>query len=147
MTLIHACCVIVDDIGVLIRGPSGAGKSDLALRLIDGGANLVADDYCHVAAQNGVLVATVPEPIVGKIEVRGYGIVTLPYITQTAIGLVIDLKNYTSIERMPDNSTCILDGMDLPQTWIDPASPSAAARVRLITASIKEEITHRAKRA
>ena len=30
--------------GVVLLGPSGTGKSDLALRLIDGGARLVADD-------------------------------------------------------------------------------------------------------
>ena len=29
---------------MLLRGPSGAGKSDLALRLIEAGGRLVADD-------------------------------------------------------------------------------------------------------
>ena len=33
---------------VLLRGPSGAGKSDLALRLIEAGARLVADDQTEL---------------------------------------------------------------------------------------------------
>ena len=39
---IHASCVAIGHKGVLILGDSGAGKSDLALRLIDDGARLVA---------------------------------------------------------------------------------------------------------
>ena len=45
MNTIHATCVAIEGRGVLIVGPSGSGKSDLALRLIDRGAALVADDY------------------------------------------------------------------------------------------------------
>src|SRR3546814_13743382 len=41
---IHASCVAAGNGGVLILGNSGQGKSDLALRLIDRGARLVADD-------------------------------------------------------------------------------------------------------
>ena len=43
-TLLHASCVELSGTGVVLVGPSGSGKSDLALRLIDGGAQLVADD-------------------------------------------------------------------------------------------------------
>src|SRR3546814_9666093 len=42
---LHASCVAIGGRAVLIEGPSGSGKSDLALRLIDRGAKLVADDY------------------------------------------------------------------------------------------------------
>ena len=42
--LVHATAVAIEGEAVLLRGASGAGKSDLALRLIDGGARLVADD-------------------------------------------------------------------------------------------------------
>ncbi len=41
---IHATAVALDGVGVLLRGPPGSGKSDLALRLIDQGARLIADD-------------------------------------------------------------------------------------------------------
>ena len=42
--LVHATCVVVEGVGLLLRGPSGSGKSDLALRLIELGWRLVADE-------------------------------------------------------------------------------------------------------
>jgi len=63
---------------VLLRGPSGSGKSDLALRLIDDGARLIADDQTHLAKKGHALIATPPPAIAGMIEVRGIGVVKLP---------------------------------------------------------------------
>src|SRR3546814_8050780 len=50
---IHASCVAAGNGGVLILGNSGQGKSDLALRLIDRGARLVADDRCDIWFERG----------------------------------------------------------------------------------------------
>src|SRR3546814_1639400 len=72
---IHASCVAAGNGGVLILGQSGQGKSDLALRLIDRGARLVADDRCDVWHERGRLWCRPPGPLAGKIEVRGIGIV------------------------------------------------------------------------
>ena len=87
--LLHATCIAVDGatgpLGVLLRGSSGAGKSDLAFRMIDQGARLVADDQCRLQRRNGAagayLVARAPATIDGLLEVRGLGVVevqTLP---------------------------------------------------------------------
>lgn len=54
---IHASCVAIGAKGVLILGESGAGKSDLALRLMDEGARLVADDRTELYAAKGRLMA------------------------------------------------------------------------------------------
>src|SRR5262249_10210087 len=79
--LVHATSLALKGGGrwraVLLRGPSGAGKSDLALRLIDRGARLIADDQTHLARKGRALVATAPPAIAGMIEVRGIGIVKL----------------------------------------------------------------------
>jgi HPr kinase/phosphorylase len=69
---VHATSVALPDAdggwsGVLLRGPSGAGKSDLALRLIDGGARLVADDQTELRCVDGVLTACAPDMLAGKI--------------------------------------------------------------------------------
>ncbi|MEQ9448012.1 MAG: HPr kinase/phosphatase C-terminal domain-containing protein, partial [Rhodospirillaceae bacterium] len=78
--VIDGTCVSIDGQGVLLRGAPGAGKSDLALRLIDAGASLVSDDYCEVTVMDGALALNPPASIAGKIEIRGYGIVTLPFV-------------------------------------------------------------------
>ncbi|WP_040850329.1 HPr kinase/phosphorylase, partial [Nitrospirillum viridazoti] len=76
MIRVHATCVSVGGAGVLLRGASGSGKSDLALRLVDAGALLVADDQVALAADPTatLLTATAPERLAGLIEVRGLGI-------------------------------------------------------------------------
>src|SRR5687768_5319074 len=132
MILIHATCVAIDGIGVLIRGPSGAGKSDLALRLIDDGAVLVADDYCEVIEEGDGLIATAPALIAGKMEVRGFGIAAVPYVPRAVIGLVVDLAPWNEIPRMPDTGMRTVAGVDLPWVTVDPATVSAAAKVRLV---------------
>ena len=78
--LVHGTCIEIDGLGVLLRAPSGGGKSDLALRLIDDGAHLVADDQVQLTARAGRLVATAPLRISGRMEVRGLGIVEVPSV-------------------------------------------------------------------
>jgi HPr kinase/phosphorylase len=134
MTHIHATCVVLGTVGVLIRGPSGAGKSDLALRLIDGGAELVSDDYCDVEALDGKLVATPPTAIAGKIEMRGFGIVEMPHRPVAAVGLVVDLLPESEIERMPEAPTCTIDGISVPKLMLNGFAASAAGKIRLLAA-------------
>jgi hypothetical protein len=131
MALVHATCVVIDGAGVLLRGPSGAGKSDLALRLIDQGAMLAADDYCELSVERGILMARAPATIAGKMEVRGQGIVALPWTASAAVRLVADLMPMGDIPRLPETTTCAIDGVTLAWVCIDPSTPSAAARIRL----------------
>lgn len=128
---IHGTCVAVSGVGVLLRGPSGSGKSDLALRLIDDGAILVADDRVNLAALDGVLSASAPEQLAGMIEVRGMGILRVPSLPRAVIGLVIDLVDPHHIERLPEPTVCCLLGIEAPLLRLAPETASAAARVRL----------------
>src|SRR3546814_19604968 len=75
----HWICVAAGNGGGLILGQSGQGKSDLALRLIDRGARLVADDRCDVWHERGRLWCRPPAPLAGKIDVRGLAIVAPPW--------------------------------------------------------------------
>ena len=131
MVLLHATCVALDGAGVLIRGPSGAGKSDLALRLIDGGGVLVADDYCEVTEGRAGLTARAPATIAGKLEVRGYGIVALAFRAETSVALVVDLMPGDAIPRLPEATTCSIAGVSVPWMALDPFTASAPARLRL----------------
>lgn len=88
---IHASCVAIGPLGVLLLGPSGAGKSDLALRLIDDGARLVADDRTILFVARRALHAKAPASIKGLLEIRGLGIVELPVRREAKIALVVRL--------------------------------------------------------
>lgn len=127
MPVLHATCVEWFGRGVLIRGKSGAGKSDLALRLIDAGAVLVADD--QVLLENGI--ASAPARLQGLLEVRGFGIVKLPFAETTAIALTVDLCSADEIERLPDR----FDGI----MRLDPFCASAVAKIKLTLQTIAGE--------
>ncbi len=98
---IHATCIRLGragapfgappQTGVLLLGGSGSGKSDLALRLIALGAELVADDRTDLFVRNRQLYGRSPDRIAGLLEVRGVGILALPYARQAKIALVAKL--------------------------------------------------------
>lgn len=131
MIRVHGTCVAVAGRGVLLRGPSGAGKSDLALRLIDAGARLVADDQVELDLDKARLSARPPATIAGLLEVRGMGIVTLDHQAPVPLALVVDLVGGDTIERLPAEQTTDYLGRTLRCIAVDPREPSAAAKVRL----------------
>ncbi|MCW9034935.1 MAG: HPr kinase/phosphatase C-terminal domain-containing protein [Alphaproteobacteria bacterium] len=131
MKQVHGTCVAIEGKGVLIRGDSGAGKSDLALRLIDGGAILVADDRVVITPDGDSLIASPPDLLAGKLEVRGIGIVTLPYMEAVSIAVVIDLTTPENIDRLPESQTAPIEDALLPLTVLSPFEQSAPQKVRL----------------
>ncbi|MDD9842106.1 MAG: HPr kinase/phosphatase C-terminal domain-containing protein [Alphaproteobacteria bacterium] len=89
---LHATCLVIDDIGVLLRGASGCGKSDLALRVIKTDiGRLVADDQVVLTAQKNVLIARPPPRLAGLIEVRGLGLLPIAYEPSCPIKLLVNL--------------------------------------------------------
>src|SRR5438477_11549915 len=97
----HGTCVEINGMAVLLRGPSGAGKSDLALRLIDGGARLVADDQVELRRAGERVLVTAPAAIAGLIEVRGVGIIRLQPVTEATLALLVDLVPLPEVDRFP----------------------------------------------
>lgn len=127
---VHASCVAIGDRAVLIEGQSGAGKSDLALRLIDRGARLVSDDYTLLLRQGGILLATAPATIAGRIEVRGIGIVDMPHVERVPAVLLVELAD--DVERMPmEARSRHVAGVSLPVIRIDGGQASAPIKVEL----------------
>lgn len=125
---LHATCVAIGGLGVLLAGRSGSGKSDLALRLIDRGAQLVADDCTLVVRRDGTLHARAPDTIRGHMEVRGLGLVALPVLDETILALFVDLDS--SGERMPsEGETRHVVGVDLPALRLDATAASAPIKV------------------
>ena len=137
--LVHATCVALRPRGrswraVLLRGPSGAGKSDLALRLIEAGARLVADDQTELVRRGNAVIATSPARIAGLIEARGVGIVKLArdqLVARAPVALLVDLAPPERIERLPEPTRERLLGLDLPVLMLAPFEASASAKLRL----------------
>ncbi|MEA1649738.1 HPr kinase/phosphatase C-terminal domain-containing protein [Nitrospirillum sp. BR 11164] len=138
MIRVHATCVSIGGAGVLLRGPSGSGKSDLALRLVDSGALLVADDQVALAADptRTLLTATAPERLAGLIEVRGLGILPAPAAPSAFVRLVVDLVDRDAVPRLPEPATETLAGVTVPRVALWPFAASAPAALRLALAAV-----------
>lgn len=131
---IHATCVSIDGRGVLLLGPPGAGKSDLALRLIDRGAVLVADDRTRLIDRGGELVAVAPERIAGMLEVRGVGIITLEH-EEAPVALAVMLGEEP--ERMPpEELPSLREDTPVPVISLAAFEASAPLKVELALAGL-----------
>jgi HPr kinase/phosphorylase len=124
---------------VLLRGPSGSGKSDLALRLIDAGGRLIADDQTDLTREGKAVFASPPASIAGLIEVRGLGIVKLgrdQLVKRAAVALLVDLAQPQRITRLPEPDSENILGIDLPVLAVAPFEASACAKLRLALTQI-----------
>lgn len=130
--LVHGTAVAIDGEAVLLRGPSGAGKSDLGLRLIDGGARLVADDQALLQRSGAQVMVRAPDTVAGMIEVRGVGIVRVDAVPGAPLALIVDLLPSDEIERLPELRFEALLGVAVPLIALTPFEASAAAKLRLI---------------
>ena len=136
---IHASCVAIGRAGVLLLGASGSGKSDLALRLIDGGARLVADDRVLLSAKKGALHAGAPATIRGLIEIRGVGIIKLPAAGSVPVRLAVELGR--EVSRLPaprfyDAGPPLTH--KVPLIGLDPRHASAPAKIRAALAAFSQ---------
>ncbi len=142
--VVHGTCVALGRRGVLLRGPAGSGKSDLALRFLflsrRGPAAreapvLVADDQVCLATDGSRVLASPPESIRGRIEVRGVGIVPVKSIPEAELVLVVDLVEPAAMERLPEwDARARLLGIDLPLLRLAPFESSAAIKLALALA-------------
>jgi HPr kinase/phosphorylase len=128
----HATVVTIDGEAVLLRGPSGSGKSDLALRLIDRGAQLVADDQTLLRREGDRVLASAPPAIAGLIEIRGVGLIRVPAAAVAPLMLIADLMASSDIERMPEWRSETVLGVAVPLVAVAPFEASAPAKLRLL---------------
>lgn len=127
---VQAVCVRWFGRGLLLRGTPGSGKSDLALRLIEAGADLVADDLLHLERRGAQLVAR-PVALEGAIEARGQGLFRLPALPEQVLDLVIECLERPG-PRLPEPQRAEFLGVALPQIALLARDPSAVARIRLV---------------
>lgn len=127
---VHGACVAIGGRAVLIEGRSGEGKSDLALRLIDRGAALVADGQVICQRSDKALLASAPAHLAGRIEVRGLGIVEMPSVERIPVDLLIVILD--TPPRFPEDArTRRIAGIDVPVLALAALEPSAPIKVEL----------------
>ncbi|MGI9380100.1 MAG: HPr kinase/phosphorylase [Methyloligellaceae bacterium] len=136
---IHATCIAQDDNAALLLGPSGCGKSDLALRCIYSHSfkhrfRLVSDDQVRLRVANGSLIASPPETISGKLEVRGVGIVDVDHCPEAAVKLAVRLKPSGQISRFPLEENQEFQSLDVRLPEIDLAPFESSAPIKLYLA-------------
>lgn len=136
---IHATAIRLAGKGIVIRGPSGSGKSRLALALLtdadcwptrhaeradpravagDDATALISDDRLIVKRDNDRLLAGPPTALAGLIEVRGMGLLSMPWCEGARLDLVIDLKPLAKCDRLPTPQETRIDGVRLPAVGI-----------------------------
>jgi serine kinase of HPr protein (carbohydrate metabolism regulator) len=117
--------------GVLIEGPSGVGKSDLALRALDQGFVLVADDRTLVFVSNGQLFGRAPDALAGLIEARGVGVLPQPFRPFCRIDLLVRcVDRPTAVERLPDPRFEAIEGVSTRVMDLWPLEPAAPTKIR-----------------
>jgi serine kinase of HPr protein (carbohydrate metabolism regulator) len=117
--------------GALIEGASGVGKSDLALRAVESGFRLVADDRVTVFVSGGRLHGVAPAPLAGLLEIRGLGVVSQPAITVAQVSLIVRcIDTPSAIERLPDPRFETILGVDVPVFDLWPLEPAAPVKIR-----------------
>ena len=142
MIRVHGTSVALGGDGVLLRGPSGCGKSDLALRLIDGGARLIADDQTELRLSGRDVIASPPATIAGQLEVRGVGILRVPFVSRIPLRLVVDLVPPESVERMPEDEHAELLGRPVRRLALAAFEASTPAKIRLALRALAEPALH-----
>ncbi len=145
--LIHATTIFLEGYGIIISGPSGIGKSALALDLLNdahgfdyillnsGNNLLVADDQTYIGKTvvNGEqqIFAQCPQNIEGKLEVRGLGIIDVPFKSPVQIHLYVEIID-TMPMRMPvlQKQYILLQGIRIAKIQIYKQDTMAKARVK-----------------
>lgn len=146
----HATAIALGDKSVLIRGPSGFGKSDLALRCIAAApmahisrqAELLSDDQVILSRTPAGIETTPPTTIAGRIEVRGLGILELPYRASALLALVADLVSPADVPRYPlEPVTEAFLGVEIPVIRLSPFEASAPVKLLLALHAARPPLT------
>lgn len=162
MSAQHATAVRLDGFGVLIRGPSGSGKTRLAMALLQhfdadtadmslvtdstrptSSARplnshptvLIGDDYLNLASAQAGLTASPANGLEGLLELRGLGILAMPWCTDVLIHLAIDLVSLEDMMRLPENTTSVLEGHTVSQ--LNVPMGDLAHQVLLVTMALR----------
>jgi len=130
--LVHGTAVKLNNKGLLIKGCSGSGKSDLALRLINEGAVLISDDQVIVKQVGECVEMAPPKQLQGLLEVRGIGIIKVPYDARCHLEMIVELRARGDIDRLPEAEIEEYFGVSLPKIRLHAFDHSTPLKIDLM---------------
>ncbi|MDO8290587.1 MAG: HPr kinase/phosphatase C-terminal domain-containing protein [Parvibaculum sp.] len=138
--LLYATCILIGGRGVMLRGPSRSGKSDLAYRLMTGplAARLIADDQTLVTVEGDRLLVHAPETLKGLIELRGLGLLQVPFETRAVLHLVVNLVPRDDVPRIAEPAHFSLCGIDLPMIALHAFDATTADKLGLAARTLPD---------
>ncbi|WP_420607901.1 HPr kinase/phosphorylase [Novosphingopyxis sp.] len=124
---LHGTAVSIGGTGVLLLGAPGSGKSDLALRLIDRGALLIADDLVLLGVHGEAIRLSGTGNMTGRMEIRGIGLCGMPHVDNAPFRLaaLCDLPP----ERLPTPEHRRWLGIAVPAVRLAPFEASAPVKL------------------
>lgn len=139
MTLVHASAVLLGQKAVLLTGETGSGKSTIALQLIKGhGATLIGDDRIYLAKHGAAVMARPHDNLLGLTEMRGLGLLRLPYCPQAEVALAIELTSKAHVARLATNAVYQYDGLSIPLLRLDGHDPNTPLKISLALTALAD---------
>lgn len=123
---------------ILLRGPSGSGKSDLALRLLERGGRLIADDQVTLRAPEKTIYCTAVDALRELMEVRGIGLLRIPALATAPLALVVDLVPREDVARLPEPQYVSFFGHTVPLVRLHAFDASTPAKIQAALALAAE---------
>ena len=102
---IHANSILFHNMVFLIKGHSGSGKSDLCLRMVEAGGTLISDDRTLIYTDHTDIYTAPHKNIAGQMEVRGIGIIQVPFINCAQCHTILELS--AEYPRYPLEKSCV----------------------------------------
>ncbi|WP_369058420.1 HPr kinase/phosphatase C-terminal domain-containing protein [Caulobacter sp. 73W] len=115
--------------GLLIEGASGSGKSDLALRSLEHGFRLVADDRVVAWNCEDRLFGRAPDTLSGLMETRGLGVLPQDSLRLCEIDLCVRCVAADVVERLPDLASTQIEGVSIPRLDVWPFDTAAPLKL------------------
>jgi HPr kinase/phosphorylase len=137
---IHGSALAIGEKGLLILGDSGVGKSRLLVDILADNvspkARLVADDRVCLFRHMDRLVAR-PHPLIaGRIELRGLGIQSFPYLESVVLHSALRLVSHLP-PRMPEIQTLSITFLGVTLSCVSlPTQSFSAQYLRAILPSL-----------
>ena len=127
---LHATTIALGDGAVALCGPP-APASPIWPAAAGSGCRAGQRRSDPVEARGGQVIASPPDSIAGKLEVRGLGLFEMPYRSAVPLRLVVNLRPAAEIERLPEVERRLICGLQVRAIALDPASLSAPQKLRL----------------